>query len=354
VTARLLRTVLVILSAVAMTVSCRGPAPRPPGWTTVAGYLVPWDSRSRASAADGVLTELSPVWYRPTKSAEVVYASDEAEQSVPNIEAEASARGLRLIPTISNSRYHRRDGALIDAIIDDPRARSRHVAAIVDLVRSHGWDGIDIDYESLPATARDAYSRFVRDLASALHAVHARLSVTLHAKTSEPGSWRGAQAQDWRAIGASADQVRVMAYDHATSDSSPGSIAPRGWVDEVLTFAVATIPRDRVVLGLATYGYDWPAGRSGTDLQWADVQDVAAKREARQRWDDAAQSPWLKYIDDRGRHHTVWFENARSLALKLDTARRYSIAGVVVWRLGGEDPGIWDALRSAHKETTLG
>jgi spore germination protein YaaH len=347
VTARLFRTVLVMLTAVAIAVSCRGSAPPPARWTTVAGYLVPWDMWSTALADHGVLTEVSPVWYRPTESAEVVYASYE-EQAVPNVEAEASARGLRLMPTISNSRRHGWDGALIHAIINDPHTRSRHVAAIVDLVRSHGWDGIDIDYESLPATARDAYSGFVRDLAIALHAVHARLSVTLHPKTSEPGSWRGAQAQDWRSIGASADQVRVMAYDHATSDSSPGPIAPQGWVDEVLRLAVAAMPRGRVVLGLATYGYDWPAGAPGTSLQWVDVQALAAARGARQHWDAATQSPWLKYIDDHGRHHTVWFENARSLALKLDTVRRYGIAGVVVWRLGGEDPGIWDVLRSAR------
>src|SRR5919201_1514759 len=74
-------------------------------------------------------------------TAVVVYASDE-EQAVPNVEAEASARGLRLMPTISNSRHHRWDGALIHTIINDPRTRSRHVAAIVELVRSHGWDGI--------------------------------------------------------------------------------------------------------------------------------------------------------------------------------------------------------------------
>lgn len=107
------------------------------------------------------------------------------------------------------------------------------------------------------------------------------------------------------------------------------------------------MPHRRVVLGLPTYGYDWPAGGPGTDLQWADVQALSAARRAPQRWDTATQSPWLEYVDDRGRRHTVWFESARSLALKVDTARHYGIGGVYVWRLGGEDPAIWSALRSA-------
>jgi spore germination protein YaaH len=32
---------------------------------------------------------------------------------------------------------------------------------------------------------------------------------------------------------------------------------------------------------------------------------------------------------------------------KLDLARQSSIAGVFIWRLGGEDPAIWDELRQA-------
>jgi len=253
-----------------------------------------------------------------------------------------------VIPTISNFRNDIWDGDLIRTIISDRRLRERHISAIVDLVRANAWPGIDIDYESLPAASRAAYSAFVRDLAIAVHSEGARLTITVHAKTSEPGTWSGAQAQDWRALGQSADQVRVMAYDYSSADSPPGAIAPLSWVEQVLRLAVTRVPRERIVLGLGTYGYDWAARRPGLPLQWADVQDLDSKPGVEKRWDAATESPWLRYSDGQGSSHTVWYENARSAARKIDAARRLGVTRVVLWRLGGEDPAIWDVLRSAR------
>jgi spore germination protein len=314
----------------------------------VAGYVVPWDARSRASAGHGVLDEVSPVWYQPTDGGAVTWASDAARSSAPTVTADAGAHGVVVAPSVSNFRHGRWDGALIARLITDPVRRSAHVAAIVDLVRSQRWPAIDIDYESLPASGRASYSAFIAELAAALHRVPARLSVTLHAKTAEPGTWAGAQAQDWRAIGAAADEVRVMAYDYAHSGSRPGPIAPPSWVDRVLGLATRLVPVDRIVLGLPTYGYDWATGANGQPMQWADVQASARSHDARQRWDGETSSPWLRYTDDNGREHTVWYENARSLGTKLDLAGRHGVTHVVLWRLGGEDPDVWPTLRVAR------
>ncbi len=310
----------------------------------VAAYLVPWDPRSQVAAGAGVLTEVSPVWFQPTDTGEVVFASDEAHASV----ASADLDGLLVTPSISNFRNGRWDGELIDHLVGDPTRRAGHVHAIAELVRSRGWSAIDIDYEAMPASSRDAYSSFVAELAAALDGVPARLSVTVHAKTAEPGTWAGAKAQDWRAIGAAADEVRVMAYDYTSAGSPPGPIAPAAWVDQVLELATSLVPRDRIVLGVPTYGYDWAAGAGGTALQWADVQAIADARSAPPQWDYDHSAPWVRYTDERGRDHIVWYENARSLATKLDIARRYGVDRVVLWRLGGEDPSIWSTLRAAR------
>ena len=74
-------------------------------------------------------------------------------------------------------------------LLSDPAARTAHIAAISTLVQTHGWAGVDLDYEALRSADRDAYSGFIRDLSEALRQAHKRLSVTVHAKTSEPGDW---------------------------------------------------------------------------------------------------------------------------------------------------------------------
>jgi spore germination protein YaaH len=309
---------------------------------SVAGYLVPWDPRSQPTVGGGVLTEVSPVWYQPTDAGAVVFASAQAQASSAAI---GSAR-IPLTPSISNFRAGRWDGGLVSRLIGDPQRRATHVAAIVELVRSGHWPGVDIDYESLPAASRTDYRAFIAELAGALHRLPARLSVTVHAKTAEPGEWSGAQAQDWRALGAAADEVRVMAYDYSSAGSRPGPIAPLAWVEEVVKLAASLIPRDRIALGLPTYGYDWSGGAGGAPVQWADVAALVGPAGASPQWDAATSSPWLRYRDGRGRAHSVWYEDARSLAAKLEVARHYGLTRVVLWRLGGEDPEIWPALRT--------
>jgi spore germination protein YaaH len=315
---------------------------------TVAGYVVPWDSRSVAAIRGGTLTEVSPVWYQPLENGKLAFASNEAQQSQAKIEALASSDSVAVLPTISNYVDNQWDGRLIHRLLSDPQLRAAHVAAIAALARSGRWAGIDLDYESLMTQDRGAYSAFVRDVAAALHHEGKRLTLTVHAKTAEPGDWSGARAQDWRALGAAADEVRVMAYDYSTETSSPGPIAPVGWVKSVLQLAVAEVPRDKIVLGLATYGYDWANGQPTQDLQTTDAVALAEAHGVPVKWDTSSQCPWFAYTDDQGHPHTVWYENAQSLKAKLNLALSYHIGGVFLWQLGGEDPAIWGPLHAAR------
>jgi len=311
----------------------------------VAGYIVPEDLRGVAALGNGVLTEVSPVWYQPAESGQLLFASAEADEPVAGIERGAASHRVMLLPSIANYRDGHWDGALIHRIITSPKIRESHVAAIVSLVTSHGWAGIDIDYESLAAADRSAYSGFISGLARALHQARKQLTVTVHAKVDEPGDWSGARAQDWRALGVAADEVRVMAYDYSTEDSLPGPIAPLPWVESVLQLAISEVPRDKLMLGVATYGYDWTSGKPGQSVQWADAQAIAESHAAPVTWDATSQSPWFAYTDKQGRQHTIWYENARSLRARVALAARYHLKGIVIWRLGGEDPAIWEQIR---------
>lgn len=337
------RTVVVVVLAVAELVSLSTCGFRQAAATTwiVAGYAVPEDARGVAAIDKGALTEISPVWCQPTESGQIIYTVGQTEQSSSGIEAQALSHQVAVLPSISNFRNGEWDGALIHRIITNPQVRAAHIRAIVDMVRARQWAGIDLDYESLDAADRAAYSAFVGELSASLHQAQKRLTLTVHAKTAEPGDWSGARAQDWRALGGSADEVRVMAYDYSTEDSSPGAIAPLLWVKSVLQLAISEIPRDKIVLGVATYGYDWTSGQRGKDVQWTDAEALAQAYDAPVMWDPASQSPWFAYTDSQGHSHTVWYEDARSLAAKIDLAVRNRIGGLTIWRLGGEDPAIW-------------
>ena len=58
------------------------------------------------------------------------------------------------------------------------------MAAIVALVQREHYAGIDIDYEDLRASDKNAFTAFITQLADALHAKGKVLSVDLFAKTT--------------------------------------------------------------------------------------------------------------------------------------------------------------------------
>jgi Bacterial Ig domain len=73
--------------------------------------------------------------------------------------------------------------------------------------------------------------------------------------------------------------------------------------------------------------------------------DLASRFGAPLMWDSASASPWFEYVSGSARH-TVWFENGSSVGAKLDVTRVHDVGGIAVWRLGGEDPANWSAVRA--------
>ena len=315
----------------------------------VSGNLVFWDQDRGFDAivtnAD-VFTEVSPFWYRVDTGGRVVPYTTAAgttyeDQSILSF---LRTHNILVIPTVANILDGVWNGALVSSIIADPALASANISSLVDLAVGRGYDGIDLDYENLGSRDRGAFTSFVAKLAAALHARGKLLTVNVYAKTAEPGTWDGPQAQDWWALGQVVDQLRIMTYEYSWSTSPPGPISPINWVTDVIAFARTMIPPGKIMQGVPFYGYDW-VGSRGTDLVWTDAVALASRYAVPINWDSASASPWFQYLVKSTRH-TVWFENAASVTAKLAVTTAYDIGGVALWRVGGEDPANWSALRS--------
>lgn len=291
-------------------------------------------------------SEVSPWMYGLDSRGQIVTQYAPAQSGAVTAQlARLSAAKIPLVPTLANISQGNWAYQPVYQILHDPRLRAQHVAAIIALVRQQHYAGIDIDYEDLHASDRSAFTAFVTQLGAALHAKGKTLSVALFAKTTNAGTDQRNVAQDYAAIGRVADQVRLMAYDYHWAGSTPGPVAPIGWVRGVLRYVKSQIPAHKIILGVPLYGYDWAAGGHGTVIGWLQAFRLANQYHAQPHFDAASQSPWFDYTDQSGHKHVVWFENAPSSKAKFAAARGSGIGGVYLWMYGFEDTGIWDALR---------
>lgn len=341
--------------------------------STVVGASLPvWGAASGSATVAAhaeAFTTASPQLYEMTEDGGVALRSGLDPVAARTEVRRLRTAGVAVVPTVTNTRDGSWDTALAQRVLHDPFLRDQHVVALVDMVLREDVAGVDVDYEELTAADRTAFSAFLARLGPALRAHGRLLAVDVFAKDGDAGYDQRNLAQDYAAIGAAADQVRVMAYDWHWETSAAGPVAPLDWVRRVVEYAVTQVPRERLVLGVPTYGYDWAgqapgqhhgqqqAGKQGQQGQevrraalasWAQAHVRAVDRGVPVRWDAQAQSPWLAYTDAAGEPHELWFEDGRSTAAKLELAREQRLGGVFLWLVGDVDPSTWPLL-AAHR-----
>jgi len=205
------------------------------------------------------------------KPEEIRTVVDKLRQISPN---------TKLIPTIF--RWENQSEYIMEAIgAKDPdyTIRTKHIEAILAEIETYGWDGVDIDYEGMGCDRKEAFEDFLKVLKQSLVERGKILSVAIHPKTSIetpfllkcPGlkepflvdyfeSYKGQWTHDYEFLGRVADKVKIMAYElypRGPGFPGPGPQAPLDWIERILEYSLARIPKEKLYMAIPTYGYDW-------------------------------------------------------------------------------------------------
>lgn len=262
------------------------------GKRVVLGYYVPYDATSWASfqAQADDLDYVNAQWVTADACGNIGSRDDRT------LIAYANEHGVKVLPSLLTS-----SGPINHRLLTDPSTTDHFLNEIVSYVVGMGYPGFDLDMEGTDAGDRDAYSGFVARLADALHSHGKILTLAIPAKTSDVRTgWAG--PYDYAALGAHADFVLLMTYDYSWPAGPPGSIAPQDWVDKVATYAVSQMPPQKVLIGLAFYGYDWNTtlGSKARALLYSQAAALATQHGTRIVTDEASRSGSFSYAAKAG------------------------------------------------------
>src|SRR5436309_572440 len=136
-----------------------------------------------------------------------------------------------------------------------------------------------------------------------------------------------------------------MLFDETSDTDPPGPLASRSWFEGWLRVLLQDSDTKQWIIALGSYGYDWTIGAKKAEL--------ISFSEAMSRANDAeiksaevagpSYSPYF-YFQDEDKEHAVWFLDAATFLNQLREARDQKAGGFALYRLGSEDPAIWDAL----------
>ena len=231
-----------------------------------------------------------------------------------------------------------------DAMVTNEKTTIQNIVA---LAGTPGLTGINIDFEGIYDTDRDAYTTFVTDLATALHAVGSTLVLSVPAKSSDDPNDTWSWPYDYAALAPQADLFQVMTYDETVPGGAPGPVAGADWMKACLQYAASQIPADKVLMALPAYGYDYDVtAGTGTSVAWKDVPALLSSTGATPQWDSASSSPFIDYTDQNGDSHQVWYEDTQSIQQKSGYAVTLGLEGVSMWALGLEDASFWSAVEA--------
>ncbi|GAA4221164.1 glycosyltransferase [Sphingomonas endophytica] len=238
----------------------------------------------------------------------------------------------KVLPMVQNFGDRDWDGAGAAALLHDPRAASDFARKLGRYVAVTHRAGLVMDFETLPATAMGDYQRFLRLVRTAMPK-GAQLAVTVPA---EDDAW------PLPALARVSDRLIFMAYDQHWEGGTPGPIAGQAWFVDQVAKAIRTVGRDKLVVALGSYGYDWHGDETDA-LSIEDAWLAAHDSQAPVTFDRNAGNAGFAY-DDGDERHTVWMLDAATSWNELVALKHLGIDDVALWRLGSEDPGFWSDL----------
>ena len=226
-----------------------------------------------------------------------------------------------------------------------PASREKLAKELQRFATAQHDPGIVVDFEEVPRESQENFQKFIHDLAISLHAANLKLMVALPA-----ADW----SYDYKYFASQADAIILMNYDFHWPSSAPGPVVAQDWFVRNLDNILKVVPPEKIVMGIANYGYDWPT-KTKTDphpvaqavtFQQAVITAVESQTDI--EFDPDSLSPHYSYEDEHNVVHNVWMLDGITAYNELRAAERTHVQGTALWRLGMEDPSIWyiwDATR---------
>lgn len=319
-------------------------ASKPRGSLTANAYAYPSIDRDLLRATLPYLSQLTPFTYRFDEG-ELIPLRDEALVS-----AALQSRVAPILHLSNLDEDERFSAQLAHELLEDEEDQQELIENILRTVDQKGYQGVDVDFEYVLGEDAQAYAAFLAQLRQGLIPRGLPLIAALAPKTSANQPGRLYEGIDYHLIAQSVDFALLMTYEWGNVASPPMAVAPLPQVRQVVEYALTKFRPSQLYLGIPNYGYDWSLpyrpGSRAKSLNNVEAVRLAWDRHSAIRYDEQAQAPWFRYVDDRGTEHEVWFEDARSIQAKLDLAFDYNLYGVGYWNLDRPFPQNWVVLNA--------
>jgi spore germination protein YaaH len=240
-------------------------------------------------------------------------------------------RRMALVTSFAGNAFH---PGTVRQLAADSAALRRSAASVAAWARRDGYRGLVLDFEGMTGADSDATRLVVGAMARAARAAGVGPIVV-----AVPAS--DTVAYPARFFDTSADLLLVMLYDQHWATSPPGPIASPEWARRTLGMRVAERGANRLVAALPLYGYLWRPNTVASTIGYDDARRLATEAGTALARDPATAT--LHAARPGADGWELWVSDAELVATLERVAADLGVHRIAFWRLGLEDPAMWDA-----------
>lgn len=219
-------------------------------------------------------------------------------------------------------------------------ARKKLIENLMKEADTYGFDGFNLDFESLKSQAGPHYVEFIREMSVSCRKKGLVLSVDNYVPSAYTAFYNRKEQ------GIVADYVIVMGYDEHVAGDEAGSVASISYERDGIENTLKEVPKEKVISAVPFYTRIWTQGAEGTTSKALGISD-AKKWVQEQKVELVWQEDLGQYYGEKESENglqQIWMEEERSLGLKTALVNENGLAGVACWKLGFEPAEIWDII----------
>jgi len=279
---------------------------------------------------------VSPTWYRlaDTEGGMTSLADKDYVQKAHEL-------GLQVWALLDNFDA----GVSTFELLSSTAARTALIDRMMAEAETYGFDGWNIDFETLTAATGPHYIQFIKELSAACR----REGIILSVDNYVPAPYN--EFYDLEAQGKVVDYVIIMAYDeHYSGGGTAGSVASLNFLKDAVNNTLAKMPRERIVMAVPFYTRLWAEEEvngeiklSSKALSMNEAKEVLRKNKAEAEWDEVTGQNYAEYVSGNTTYK-IWMEDTDSLHERMKVIAGADVAGMAAWRLGYETEEIWPII----------
>lgn len=281
---------------------------------------------------------ISPTWYRVVDTEGSISSLADADYV-----KKAHELGLQVWALIDNFEA----GVSTYEMLKSTKARTTLIDQMMEEAKKYGFDGWNIDFESLTEDTGTHYIQFIKELSVACRREGIVLSVDNHVPAPYNNFY------DLETQGKVVDYVIIMAYDeHYSGGDTAGSVASLNFLKDAVNNTLAKMPRERIVMAIPFYARRWweeevngEVKLSSDVLEIYEVDEFLKKNKVEPEWDAVTGQNYVEYKSG-DTTYKVWLEDVDSLHERMKVIAGADVAGTAAWRLGYETEEIWPIIGS--------